>query len=457
MFSRLSNNLSAALGKIRHRGHLSEDDVNNTMREVRIALLEADVSLQVVKSFIARIKDRTCNVELSKSITPGQMIIKMVHDELVEILGGQEGEQDSKISRLHIHGRQPAVIMLVGLQGTGKTTTAAKLALWLRDRHKKNVLLASADVYRPAAQLQLAKLGEQIKVESLPIISGQNPEEIGARAMIAAKSGGHDILIMDTAGRLQTDNALMAELAALKAILSPTEMILVTDVMMGQESANVAQVFNIQLGLSSIILAKTDSDSRGGVALSMKMITGCPIKFIGTGEGVSAFEQFHPERTASQILGMGDVLSLVEKTKEAVSEEEAAVAMSKMKSGQFDMNDLLKQIRNIRKIGSIGSILSMIPGMGKIREAIGDRELNEDSVTVFEAIINSMTKKERRNPSILNGSRKKRIAKGSGRTVEDVNRLVKRFNGMRMTMKQMANCASSGKRINTDIFRNLMK
>ena len=435
MFSKLGHNFSAIFDKIRTNGHITEEEVNKTMREIRVALLEADVSLSVVKDFIEQVKDKTFGIELSKNIMPGQTIIKIVHDELVKILSTEKDDANKKIESK----KSTTVVMFIGLQGTGKTTTAAKLALWLKKKkHKTNILLSSTDIYRPAAQLQLEKLANQIGVQSLPIRNGETVEEICARTIETAKREGCDMVIMDTAGRLQTNNELIKELQLIKKMISPDEIILTSDAMIGQESANIAQEFHKQLGITSIILTRIDGDSRGGAALSMKMVTGCPIKFVGTGEKVDALELFHPDRIASQILGMGDVVSLVEKAKDAISNEEAELMAKKIQQGSFDMNDLLKQMRNIKKIGNITSILGMIPGLGKIKGMINNSNMMNDNLIInAETIILSMTIKERENPTIINSSRKKRISKGSGKSIEEINKLLKQFNNIKLMMKQM--------------------
>lgn len=455
MFSKLSDNLSTILNKIKGRGFLSEDDINHTTREIRVALLEADVSLSVVKDFIESVKKKASNTNVLKNVMPGNIIVKIVYDELVHILGGNRETNGPGITELNL--RMPT-IMLVGLQGTGKTTTAAKLASLLSNKHKKRVLLASTDVHRPAAQLQLQQLSEKVKIDSLPIIANQTPEEICMRAMESVKHGDYNVLIMDTAGRLQTDDKLMKELEHIKSIISPSEIILVTDAMVGQESVNIAKAFHSQLGVSSIILTRLDGDARGGAALSMKMGTGCPIVFVGTGEKMDALEPFYPERTASRILGMGDVVTLVEKAASTVSTDQAKNIMQRIQQGKFNMDDLLESMQSIKKMGNIKSILSMIPGLGAIKNLNSNQVMDENMICIFEAIICSMTVKEKRNPLILNSSRKKRIARGSGRSIEEVNRLIKQFHKMNTMMKQMAKVYNNKNgRPNMDLLRNIMQ
>jgi signal recognition particle subunit SRP54 len=460
MFENLSQSLNAIFNKIKGKSHITEADIDVAMREIRISLLEADVALSVIKTLTAKVKEKALGSEVIKSVMPGQMIVKIIHNEITTILGAVADENDAskdsddnnidisksldfikkmsdKAPTANINLMGPiAVIMLVGLQGSGKTTTAAKLALLLRKRYKKNPLLASTDIYRPAAQLQLESLAKQVNVSCLEIVQDQLPLDITKRAFDTAKSAGHDVLIIDTAGRLQTDDALMLELQQIHGITNPREVILVSDAMLGQESINIAQAFNQKLDITGIILTRIDGDTRGGAALSMKFVTGKPIKFVGIGEKISDFEEFHPERVASRILGMGDVVSLVERAADVIEAKEAEKLQKKIEQGKLDMHDILSQLKNLKKIGSVSSILSMIPGLGKMKEKLGDA-VSDKMLKKQEAIIQSMTNKERSDPKIINSSRKKRIAKGSGSHVSDVNILLKRYSDMQLMMKKM--------------------
>lgn len=405
---------------------MTDADVSEVLREVRIALLEADVSLAAAKDFVAKIKERAIGADVAESLTPAQTIIKLVHDELVELLGGAQ-------SRLRFSDAPPSVIMLVGLQGSGKTTQAGKLALRLKEQGRRSMLVA-ADIYRPAAIAQLQTLGKQI---DLPVFERgeSNPVSIARDAISAAKRLAISTVIIDTAGRLQIDDALMKELEALKAATDPTEILLVADAMTGQEATNVAKGFNDRLGITGVILTKLDGDTRGGAALSIHRVTGAPIKFIGVGEKLSALEPFYPDRLASRILGMGDVLTLIEKTQSVYSEEQAKELERKLFKSQFTLDDFLAQLRQVRKMGSLNDIVKMIPGLSKAIPK--DVEIDEKDLGQVEAIICSMTRRERVNPQILNGSRRKRIASGSGMHVQDVNRLIKQFEQSRQMMKQL--------------------
>ena len=409
---------------------LSETDVDAAMREIRIALLEADVALPVARDFIANVRIKAMGVEVLRSISPGQMVIKIVHDELVQLLEQDNGDFIDLRSC-------PSVMILVGLQGSGKTTSCAKLATRIRNKHKKKVLLVSTDIYRPAAQLQLESLAKQVGIDSLPIVAKEEPLDIAKRAMSYATGIGAEVIIIDTAGRLQTDDKLMQELCDLRSLLKPSEILLVSDAMIGQESINVARAFKQCLGdITGIILTRVDGDTRGGVALSMKDILGCPIKFMGVGEKISELEEFHGERIASRILGMGDVVSLVEKASQTISSEEADKMMQKIQKGRFDMNDLLSQMRSIKKMGNISSLLSMIPGMGAMKDKITN-SASDQLMRKTEAIICSMTTKERVDPAIINGPRKKRLAMGSGTTINDVNILMKQYNEASKMIKKL--------------------
>lgn len=426
MLETLSDRLGAIFARLRSHGRLTEGDVGEALREVRIALLEADVSLGVAKDFIARIRERAVGTEVLTSLTPAQSVIKIVHDELVSLLGGAT-------ARLRFSDAPPTIIMLVGLQGSGKTTQAGKLALRLKEQGRRTLLVA-ADVQRPAAIAQLQTLGKQI---DLPVYEEGvgNPVRIAEHGVSEARRLGIPTVIVDTAGRLQIDDALMSELERMKAAIHPDEILLVADAMSGQEATNVAKGFNERLGITGVILTKLDGDTRGGSALSIHHVTGAPIKFIGVGEKLSALETFHPERLASRILGMGDVLTLIEKTQAVYSEDQARELATKLRRQEFTLDDFLGQLRQVRKMGSMSELLKMIPGLS--RALPKDMEVDEGELGKIEAIICSMTMRERGNPSILNGSRRKRIARGSGTQVSDVNRLVKQFETSRQMMKQL--------------------
>lgn len=429
MFDTLSSNLSKIIDKITSRGMLTEADIDQAMREIRIALLEADVSLNVVKDLINRIKEQATGEKILKTISPGQMVVKIVHDELVKILG-------EKIAPINLATTPPAVIMFVGLQGSGKTTSAAKLALWLKQKQHKNVLLASLDTSRPAAKEQLQTLAKQINVNSLPIIENETAIQIARRALEMATKSVTEVLILDTAGRLHIDEQLMQELIEIKNLTSPIETILVVDSLTGQDAINIAQSFNQALTLTSLILTRIDGDSRGGAALSIVHSTGCPIKYVGIGEKMNEFQEFHPDRIASRILGMGDIVSLVEKTAANIDKEEAEKVAKKLQRGRFDLNDLLSQLRNLKKMGGISSMLGMIPGLSKLKSKINEANIQEDALKHQEAIILSMTEAERSNYKIMNGSRRKRIAAGAGVTVQAVNQLLNHFQEMSNMMKK---------------------
>ena len=422
MFNSLSDRLNSVFDRLRRRGALSEQDVSEALREIRIALLEADVALPVVKDFIAGVRERAVGQEVIKSITPGQMVVKIVHDHLIEMLG-------KDAVPISLTTQPPAVILMAGLQGSGKTTTTAKLALRLSRQQKKRVLMASLDVYRPAAQEQLATLGKQIQIDTLPIVAGQKPLAIAERALQQAKRELYDVLMLDTAGRLHVDESLMDELVQVHRLASPIETLLVADAMTGQDAVQVASSFKAAVPLTGIVLTRVDSDARGGAALSMRAITGCPIKLLGTGEKLDGLEDFHPSRIADRILGMGDIVSLVERAAEAVDKEEAEKLATKMQKGQFDLEDLASQFRQMKKMGGMASLMSMIPGVGKLAGQLNSGDA-EKTIKRQEAIILSMTPYERRNPKILNAARKRRIALGSGVQVQDVNRLLKQHEQM---------------------------
>lgn len=429
MFSSLSNNLSKIFDKLRGKGFLHEDDVNAAMREIRIALLEADVALPVAKDFISRVKEKAVGKEVLESVSPGQQVVKIVSDELAAVLDSEDSELNLKVT-------PPAVIMMLGLQGSGKTTSSGKLAHLLKKKKNKKVLLASLDTYRPAAQDQLEVLAKQVDIDSLPIVKGEDPVKITKRALKEAKAGLYDVLILDTAGRLHTDESLMEELNQVQKIAAPVEKLLVADSLTGQDAVNIAQEFNNKIGVTGIILTRIDGDSRGGAALSMRSITGKPIKFLGVGEKTSEFEVFDANRIASRILDMGDVVALVEEAKEAIDEKEAEKMAAKFKKGVFDMNDLLSQFRSLKKMGGFGKLMGMIPGMGKLKEQMQNANVQGNIIDKQEAIILSMTNRERTRPFVINASRKKRIASGSGTSVADVNKLLKQHMTMSKMMKK---------------------
>ena len=431
MFDNLSDRLGGVFDKLRGRGALNEADVREAMREVRIALLEADVALPVVRRFIDEATDKAIGANVLKSVTPGQQVVKIVHDALVDVLGGDEE------AGLDLAATPPVVIMMVGLQGSGKTTTTAKLAKMLREKQGKKVLMASLDVNRPAAQEQLAVLGEQVGVATLPIIAGQTPTAIAERAVNAARLQAVDVLLLDTAGRLHVDQQLMDEMKAVAAISSPKETLLVVDSLTGQDAVNVAQTFGGQVDLTGVILTRMDGDARGGAALSMRAVTGKPIKFAGTGEKLDALETFHASRVAGRILGMGDVVSLVEKAAAAVDAEDAEKLAQRMAKGQFDMNDLRSQLRQMQKMGGLGMLAGMMPGMKKAKAAMDASGMDDRVLLRMDAIIGSMTPKERAKPDLLNAKRKIRIAKGAGMQVQDVNKLIKMHQEMERAMKQI--------------------
>ena len=430
MFQSLSDRLSGVLDKLTRRGALTDSDVAEAMREVRRALLEADVALSVVKDFTEKVKARAIGQDVVRSVTPGQMVVKIVHDELVAMLG-------SDAQPIDLNASPPVAIMLVGLQGSGKTTTTAKLDKQLCVREKKKVLMASLDTRRPAAQEQLRVLGEQTGIETLPIVEGQTPQQIAKRALDAARLGGYDVVMLDTAGRIHVDEALMAETAEIRDIAHPHETLLVADSLTGQDAVNVAKAFDERIGISGIVLTRADGDARGGAALSMRAVTGKPIKLLGVGEQWDALEDFHPARVASRILGMGDVVSLVEKAAETIDVEKAQKIAQKMKKGIFDLEDMAEQLKQMQKIGGMSSVLGMMPGMGKIKSQMANANVDESILTRQHAIIGSMTPYERRNPKVLNAKRKRRVAAGSGTKVEEINRLIKMHRQMADMMKTL--------------------
>jgi signal recognition particle subunit SRP54 len=430
MFDNLSERLNGILDRLTRRGALSEADVEAAMREVRRALLEADVALDVARAFTDQVKARAVGVEVLKSVTPGQMVVKIVHDALVETLGATAQPID-------LNAPAPIVIMMVGLQGSGKTTTTAKIAKRLTEVGKRKVLMASLDTRRPAAMEQLAILGQQTGVATLPIVAGQTPVQIAARAREAGRLGGYDIVMLDTAGRLTLDEDLMREAADVRSAASPHEVLLVADALTGQDAVNLARAFNERLDITGIVLTRIDGDGRGGAALSMRAVTGKPIKLIGTGEKIDAIEDFYPQRIADRILGMGDIVSLVEKAATTIDAEKAARVAEKMRKGAFDLSDLREQLTQMKNMGGMSGLMSMLPGVAKIKNQLAERNLDETVLKRQMAIIDSMTPQERRNPDVLKASRKRRIAAGSGTKPEDINRLLKMHRTMADMMKAM--------------------
>jgi signal recognition particle subunit SRP54 len=437
MFDSLSGRLGEVLDSLTRRGALSEKDVEAALRDVRVALLEADVALPVVRDFIKKVKADAVGEKVLKSVTPGQMVIKVVHDALVEMLGADDAALQMPIN-------PPSAILMVGLQGSGKTTTSAKIGRYIADKENKKVLMASLDVARPAAQEQLKVLGEQVDIATLSVIAGQQPLEITKRAMQAGRLGGYDVVILDTAGRLAVDEALMAEVAAIHRESQPLETLLVADAMTGQDAVNTAEQFHKRLTLTGIVLTRVDGDARGGAALSMRAVTGCPIKLIGTGEKLDALEAFHPDRIAGRILGMGDVVSLVEKASEAVDAEQAEKLAAKLKKGQMDFNDMADQLRQVTNMGGLSGVMGMLPGMGKMQKQMTEAHVDEGMVRRQEAIILSMTPDERVRPKLIQASRKRRIATGSGTSVQDINKLVKQLTTMNKMMKKMGKMGQKG-------------
>ena len=430
MFDNLSARLGQILDTLTRRGALTAADVDTALREVRRALLEADVALDVARAFVERVRERAVGVEVVKSVTPGQMVVKIVHDELVATLG-------SDAQPIDLNAPAPVAIMMVGLQGSGKTTTTAKIAKRLTDLSNRKTLMASLDTRRPAAMEQLAVLGKQVSVDTLPIVAGQTPPQIARRAIEAAKLGGYDVVILDTAGRTTLDEAMMAEAAEVKKAAGPHEVLLVADALTGQDAVNLARAFNERVGLTGIVLTRVDGDGRGGAALSMRAVTGKPIKLIGTGEKTDALETFDPARVAGRILGMGDIVALVEKAAANIDAEQARRTAEKMRKGAFDLADLREQLTQMQKLGGMSSLMGMLPGIGKMKSQMANANIDDSALKRQCAIIDSMTPKERRNPDVLKASRKKRIAAGSGTKVEEINRLLKMHRGMADMMKAM--------------------
>jgi len=430
LFDSLSERLNGILDRLTRRGALSEADVDTALREVRRALLEADVALDVARSFTEHVKQRAVGVDVIKSVTPGQMVVKIVHDQLIETLG-------SDAQPIDLNAPAPVVIMMAGLQGSGKTTTTAKIAKRLTEIAKRKVLMASLDTRRPAAMEQLAVLGQQVSVDTLPVVAGQTPLQIAARALQAARLGGYDVVMLDTAGRLTLDEAMMAEAAEVRRVANPHEVLLVADALTGQDAVNLAKSFNERLDLTGIVLTRIDGDGRGGAALSMRAVTGKPIKLLGTGEKLDDIEDFYPARIADRILGMGDIISLVEKAAATIDAEKAARVAAKMRKGAFDLADLREQLAQMQTMGGMSGLMSMLPGMTKMKNQLAERNLDEKVLKRQMAIIDSMTPGERRNPDVLKASRKRRIASGSGTKPEDINKLIKMHRTMADVMKAM--------------------
>lgn len=437
MFETLSERLSGVFDQLTRRGALSESDVKDALREVRVALLEADVALPVVKDFIAEVETKATGQDVVKSVTPGQMVIKIVHDHLIETLGG-EGVP------INLAAQPPVPVMMVGLQGSGKTTTTAKVGKLLAEKQNKKVLMASLDVRRPAAQEQLRVLGDQSLVPTLDIVVGEAPVAIAKRAMRKAKLEGYDVVLLDTAGRLAIDDELMNEAVAIRDATKPAEIMLVADAMTGQDAVTTASAFHERLGLTGVALTRVDGDARGGAALSIRGVTGCPIKLLGVGEKLDELEAFHPERIAGRILGMGDVVSLVEKAAETIEQDEAEKLALRLQKGQFDLEDMLAQLGQLKKMGGLGGVMGHLPGIGKIKKQMDQAQVDEGVIKRQEAIITSMTVVERRKPAIIKASRKKRIAAGSGTNVQDVNKLLKQFQQMQSVMKRMKKMGKRG-------------
>ncbi len=437
MFANLSEKLGSILDGLTKRGRLGEADVDAALGEVRLALLDGDVSLSVVKDFIARVRSAALGEDVLRSVTPGQMVIKIVHDNLVEMLGAEP-------EPLRVHGNPPNVILMVGLQGSGKTTTSAKIAKRLTQFDKKKVLMASLDIYRPAAQQQLAQLGEQTEITTLPIVFGERPVAIAKRALKVGATEAYDVVILDSAGRLHIDKELMDEVADVSKAVNPSETLLVTDAMTGQDAVNVAREFKEKIGISGIVLTRVDGDARGGAALSMKAETGAPIKFLGVGEKLDQLEVFDARRVAGSILGQGDVVGLVERASQVIEQEDAEKTAKKMLKGSFTLGDMADQLGQLRKMGDLKGLMGMMPGMGKLKNQIKDANVSDGAIGKQQAIILSMTKKERNNHKLLNGSRRKRIAAGAGATVQEVNRLIKQFDMMNKMMKKAGKMGKKG-------------
>ncbi len=438
MFEGLSDRLGGVFSKLTRRGVLKESDITDALREVRVALLEADVALSVVKDFIASVKAAALGEGVLRSVTPGQMVVKIVYDHLVQMLGEQP-------EPLRVHGNPPNVVLMVGLQGSGKTTTTAKIAVRLRRLEKKKVLMASLDIYRPAAQQQLQQLGDQNDLSVLPVVFGEQPVAIAKRALGVGRTEAYDVVLLDTAGRLHIDEQLMDEVSKVRDAVNPAETLLVTDAMTGQDAVNVAKDFHDKVGVTGIVLTRIDGDARGGAALSMKAVTGAPIKFLGVGEKIDELDAFDARRVAGSILGQGDVVGLVERAAQVVDQEDADKAMKKMLKGEFTLEDMGEQLNQLRKMGDIKGLMGMLPGVGKIKKQLEHADINDKKLAHQQAIIQSMTKKERRFPKVINGSRRKRIAAGSGASVPEVNRLLKQFTMMSKMMKKAGKNGKKGR------------
>jgi signal recognition particle subunit SRP54 len=437
MFQTLSGRLTGILDRLRGRGALTEADVVGALREVRIALLEADVALPVVKQFIEEVREKAVGQDVIQSVTPGQMVVKIVYDHLVAMLGN-DGEP------LNLAASAPLAILMVGLQGSGKTTSTAKIAKLLREKHGKKALMASLDVYRPAAQEQLASLGRQLDIETLPVVEGEKPLIIARRAMTTGRLQGFDVVLLDSAGRLHIDDALMREVAAIKAETQPVETLLVADAMTGQDAVTVAKAFQVQVGITGIVLTRVDGDARGGAALSMRTVAQCSIKLMGVGEKLDQLEVFQPARIAGRILDMGDVVSLVERAVEVINADDAQKMAEKLQKGIFDLNDMATQLEQMLKMGGLSAMMGFLPGIGKIKDKIAETGMDDGAIRQQLAVVRSMTRQERRDYRLLNASRKRRIAAGSGTTVVDVNRLIKQFQQMQHMMKQMGKMGKKG-------------
>ena len=429
MFESLTERLGGVFDRLTRRGSLSAADVEAALREIRVALLEADVALPVARSLVEKVRERAVGQETLRSVAPGQQVVKIVNDCLIDMLGGETSE-------IALSGNPPLAVLMVGLQGSGKTTTTAKLGLHLRTRERRKVLMASVDIHRPAAQQQLAQLGERCAVATLPVIPGETADAIAGRAMGTARREGYDVVLIDTAGRLTVDEAMMAEAEAVRDAVRPVETLLVADAMTGQDAVATAGAFHGRIGITGIVLTRIDGDARGGAALSMRAVTDRPIKFVGTGEKLEALEPFHPERTASRILGQGDVVSLVERAAESIEREDAERLQAKLRKGRFDLDDMLTQFRQMRRMGGAGGLMAMLPQVAQVKARLGDAGITERMMTRQEAIILSMTPRERERPEIIKASRKKRIAEGSGTAVQDVNRLLKQFQKLQTVMKR---------------------
>ncbi len=439
MFESLSGKLTGVLDKLKGKAILSEADVQLAMREIRLALLDADVSLPVARSFIAKVQEKAVGQQVLKSVSPGQMVVKIVHDELIDLLGGKEADNE-----IILGDAIPTVILMVGLQGSGKTTSTAKLAYRLKSKFQRKIMMASLDTSRPAAMDQLARLGEQTDVTTLPVVAGQSPIEIARRAIASARVQSYDAVILDSAGRMSIDEALMAEIKQVRDVVKPYHTILVADALTGQDAVTIATRFHEEVGVNGIILTRVDGDGRGGAALSMREVTGAPIRYLGVGEKFDALENFTAERVAGRILGMGDVVSLVERAAQTVEAEDAEKMMARMQKGIFDLNDLAQQLQQMRKLGGMSGIMGMLPGVAKAKKQIDASGMDDTVFRRQEAIISSMTRQERANPKLLNASRKKRVARGAGVEVQDINRLLKMHRQMADVMKSMGKKKGKG-------------